>query len=160
MNLENAPSLGSVLKSQFYYYYYYYYLIISYILPTLQLFSRSWFWWFRCLLILTLLIQVTSKIGKYPYLPRNGSGTNTLCYMNSSPLNSTKIFYWESCRSSATYDLWLKAESWSLNFKIQKKSFNNLRFNELQLNFGNSNFFVKLRYVKYILTNSRFRCKL
>ena len=25
---------------------------------------------------------------------------------------------WESCRSSATYDLWLKANSWSLNFKI------------------------------------------
>ena len=27
------------------------------------------------------------------------------------------LVYWESCRSSATYDLWLKAESWSLNFK-------------------------------------------
>ena len=27
----------------------------------------------------------------------------------------------ESCRLSATYDLWLKAESWSLNFKIQKE---------------------------------------
>ena len=25
---------------------------------------------------------------------------------------------WESCRSSTTYDLWLKSESWSLNFKI------------------------------------------
>ena len=25
---------------------------------------------------------------------------------------------WESCRSSATYDLWLKAEAWSLNFKV------------------------------------------
>ena len=28
--------------------------------------------------------------------------------------------HWESCPSSATYDLWLKAESWSLNFKILK----------------------------------------
>ena len=26
--------------------------------------------------------------------------------------------YWESCQSSATYDLWLKAETWSLNLKI------------------------------------------
>ena len=33
------------------------------------------------------------------------------------------ISLWESCWSSATYDLWLKAESWSLNFKIVKKSF-------------------------------------
>ena len=38
------------------------------------------------------------------------------------------LVYWESCRSSATYDLRLKAESWSLNFKIFKKSFNNSRF--------------------------------
>ena len=29
--------------------------------------------------------------------------------------------YRESCQSSATYDLWLKAESWSLNSKIEKK---------------------------------------
>ena len=28
------------------------------------------------------------------------------------------LAYWESCQSSATYNLWLKAESWSLNFKI------------------------------------------
>ena len=26
--------------------------------------------------------------------------------------------HWESGRLSTTYDLWLKAESWSLNFKI------------------------------------------
>ena len=57
-----------------------------------------------------------------------------------------------------TYGLKLSLKAWILKFK--KKSFNNLRFNELQLNFGNSNFFAKLRYVKYILTNSRFRCKL
>ena len=31
-----------------------------------------------------------------------------------------KMKQWEICRSSATYDLWLKAESWSLNYKIQK----------------------------------------
>ena len=42
----------------------------------------------------------------------------------------------------------LKLEAWILKFK--KKSFNNLRFYELQLHFGNSNFFVKLKYVKYI----------
>ena len=29
-------------------------------------------------------------------------------------------FLWESCQLSATYDLWLKAESWSLNFEIYK----------------------------------------
>ena len=34
-----------------------------------------------------------------------------------------KIFYWESCRLSATYDLWLKAESWVLNFKFSIKQF-------------------------------------
>ena len=57
-----------------------------------------------------------------------------------------------------TYGLKLSLEAWISKYK--KKSFNNLRFNELQLNFGNSIFFVKLRYVKYILTNSKFRCKL
>ena len=71
------------------------------------------------------------------------------------------LVYWESCWSSTTYDLWLKAESWSLNFKIlKKKSLNNLRFNELQLDFGNSIFFLKLRYLIYIFINSRFKCKL
>ena len=35
----------------------------------------------------------------------------------------------------------LKLEAWILKFK--KKSFNNLRFYELQLHFGNSNFFCK-----------------
>ena len=57
-----------------------------------------------------------------------------------------------------TYGLKLSLKAWILKFK--KKSFNNLRFNELQLNFGNSNFFVKLRYVICIFTNSRFKCKL
>ena len=49
-----------------------------------------------------------------------------------------------------TYGLKLSLEAWIL--KLKKKIFNNVRFNELQLHFGNSNFFVKLRYVKYILT--------
>ena len=41
--------------------------------------------------------------------------------------NYPKIFFQrESCRSSATYDLWLKAESWILKFK----NFN-LRFKEI-----------------------------
>ena len=57
-----------------------------------------------------------------------------------------------------TYGLKLSLEAWIL--KLKKKSLNNLRFNELQLNFGNSNFFVKLRYVICIFTNSRFKCKL
>ena len=39
------------------------------------------------------------------------------------------------------YGLKLSFEALILKFK--KKSFNNLRFNELQLNFGNSNFFCK-----------------
>ena len=50
----------------------------------------------------------------------------TLCFISDmvwSEKKSLKIFsQWESCRSSATYDLWLKAESWSLNFKILKKN--------------------------------------
>ena len=28
------------------------------------------------------------------------------------------IAHWESCQLSATYNLWLKAESWSLSFEI------------------------------------------
>ena len=40
-----------------------------------------------------------------------------------------------------TYGLKLSIEAWILKFL--KKSFNNLRFNELQLHFGNSNFFCK-----------------
>ena len=40
-----------------------------------------------------------------------------------------------------TYGLKLSLEAWILKFL--KKSFNNLRFNELQLNFGNSIFFCK-----------------
>ena len=52
--------------------------------------------------------------------------------IRSTKFRKTKILLcWESCQSSATYDLWLKAQSWSLNFKIFKKSFNNLRSKHL-----------------------------
>ena len=44
-----------------------------------------------------------------------------------------------------TYGLKLNLEAWILRFL--KKSFNNLRFNELQLHSATQIFFVKLRYV-------------
>ena len=58
---------------------------------------------------------------------------------SSSIMKCYEISDWESCLM--TYGLKLSLEAWILKFK--KKSFNNLRFNELQLHFGNSNFFCK-----------------
>ena len=42
-------------------------------------------------------------------------------FRECSTLGISVYTVWESCRSSATSDLWLKPESWSLNFKFFKK---------------------------------------
>ena len=42
-------------------------------------------------------------------------------FRECSTLGISVYTVWESCRSSATSDLWLKPESWSLNFKFLKK---------------------------------------
>ena len=43
------------------------------------------------------------------------------CRYRTIYLQFSGLTYRESCRLSATYDLWLKAESWRMNFKIKKK---------------------------------------